>query len=150
MNYHVVAAIIEYEGKVLCMQKGKTKYTYTSYKFEFPGGKVEKEETEQQALTRELREEMNYIIEVGNPFMTIHHAYPDFEITMTSYFCKVVNSQFCMNEHIAYKWLPKDALLTLDWAEADIPIAKKLSEGVQEGVHNPFNKNLKKNMRRKG
>lgn len=127
-HYHVVAAIVEHNGKILCMQKGKTKYAYTSYKFEFPGGKVEKGETESQALARELKEEMDFIVQIETPLKTVHHIYPDFEITMTAYLCKADNLQFRMNEHIAYKWLPAKDLLTLDWADADIPIARELSE----------------------
>lgn len=127
-HYYVVAAVIEHEGEILCMQKGETKFPYTSYKFEFPGGKVEIGETESEALTRELREEMDYAIQVLRPYLKVHHIYPDFEISMTSYLCKVQNRVFRMNEHIAYKWLPANQLMSLDWAEADIPIAKHLCE----------------------
>lgn len=127
-HYHVVAAIIENDGRFLCMQKGETKFEYTSYKFEFPGGKVEEGETEQQALARELMEEMDYAIVVDRPYKTVHHVYPDFEITMTAYLCKAATRLFHMNEHISFRWLKASELMRLDWAAADVPIAKLVSE----------------------
>lgn len=84
-HYNVVAAVVCHDGKYLCMQKGKTKFEYTSYKWEFPGGKIELGETPQQALARELMEEMEYPVEVGEELVTVNHEYPDFSITMTAF-----------------------------------------------------------------
>jgi 8-oxo-dGTP diphosphatase len=84
-HYNVVAAVVCHDGKYLCMQKGKTKFEYTSYKWEFPGGKIEPGETPQQALARELMEEMEYLVEVGEELVTVNHEYPDFSITMTAF-----------------------------------------------------------------
>ena len=126
----VVAAIIEYEDKILCMQRNVSKYTYTSLKFEFPGGKVEQGETNPQALERELREEMDMYVHITDDdyFMTIHHEYPDFSITMHSYLVKVNKPDFIRKEHINHVWaLPKD-IKTLDWAAADQPIVDKVME----------------------
>ena len=80
----VVAAVIEHEGEILCMQKGKTRFAYTSHHWEFPGGKVEAGETPQQALRRELLEEMDYDVEVGEHLITV--TYQDGTETTVSFF----------------------------------------------------------------
>ena len=121
-HYTVVAAVICHEDKFLCMQKGKTKFDYTSYKFEFPGGKIEPGETPQEALKRELLEEMNYKIEVGKELITVNHSYPDFSITMTAFLCTADSPTFVMNEHVAFEWRKVEELKKLDWAGADIDI----------------------------
>ena len=125
-HYNVVAAVICHEDKFLCMQKGMTKFEYTSYKFEFPGGKIEEGETPQQALKRELLEEMNYDIQVGEKLVTVEHSYPDFCITMTAFLCTAVSPKFVMNEHVAFKWMSSDELRELDWAAADVGIVNAL------------------------
>ena len=123
-HYHVVAAIIEHEGKILCVQKGKTKFDYTTYKYEFPGGKVEEGETPQEALVREIAEELNYRITVTDFIVTVTHEYPDFAITMDAFLCKASNKDFSLNEHINAVWLSPTQLNTLDWAAADIGIVE--------------------------
>ena len=127
-HYEVVAAVIVYDNKILCMQRDKAKYDYTSYKFEFPGGKVESGEENHKALERELKEEldMNVSISEDDFLLTVEHAYPDFAITMHSYLCKVETPDFIMKEHISFKWLTVNELDTLDWAEADKPIVEFL------------------------
>lgn len=127
-HYNVVAAVVCQDGKVLCMQKGKTKFEYTSFKFEFPGGKIEPGETRQQALKRELREEMDYEIEVGEELITVNHTYPDFSITMTAFLCKPLSPTFKMNEHVSFQWLMASELTSLDWAAADVAIVKAIVE----------------------
>lgn len=127
-HYEVVAAVIVYDNKILCMQRDKAKYDYTSYKFEFPGGKVESGEENHKALERELKEEMdmNVTINESDYLLTIEHAYPDFAITMHTYLCKIEKPDFVMKEHISFKWLAVNELDTLDWAEADKPIVEFL------------------------
>lgn len=125
-HLNVVAAIIFYENKILAVQRGKTKFEYTSYKYEFPGGKIEAQETEIKALKREIQEELKMDIIVKDKFLTVNHKYTDFEITMHSYICNVKTSNFTLTEHIDYKWLLKNELSNLDWAKADIPIVEKL------------------------
>ncbi|MBR5169804.1 MAG: (deoxy)nucleoside triphosphate pyrophosphohydrolase [Muribaculaceae bacterium] len=118
-HYNVVAAVIEVDGKVLCMQRGVTRYEYTSNLWEFPGGKVEDGETPQQALHRELLEEMEFDVEVHEHLATVTHDYPDFTITLAAYRCTATSTDFIMREHAASHWLPWDELMTLPWCAAD-------------------------------
>ena len=129
-SYEVVAAIIIYQDKILCMQRNKGKYDYVSYKYEFPGGKIESGETRAEALQRELREEMALEVEVKEEdyYMSVEHTYPDFKITMHSFICQVESQAFERKEHIDHKWLTRKELMALDWAPADIPIVKRLQE----------------------
>ena len=116
-----VAAVVCHDGKYLCMQKGKTKFEYTSYKWEFPGGKIEPGETPQQALARELMEEMEYPVEVGEEVVTVNHEYPDFSITMTAYLCTPIAEAdgFNRREHADSKWCSPVGLKNRDWAAAE-------------------------------
>lgn len=128
---NVVAAIILDQGEVLCVQKPQTKYAYTAFHWEYPGGKVEAGETEPEALKRELREEMNYPIEVVGLLSTVEHTYPDFSIRLRFYLCRPADKEhprkFVLNEHNAYRWLaPYDVPFIADadplhqgWCEAD-------------------------------
>ena len=127
-HIEVVAGILIYEDRILCMQRGADKYDYLSYKYEFPGGKVEPSETNSQALMRELREEMEIEINISENdfFMTVTHQYPDFEVTMRSYVCRLSSPEFIRKIHINHTWLKRPDLDKLDWAPADQPIVKKL------------------------
>ena len=127
-HYNVVAAVVCREDRFLCMQKGKTKFDYTSFKFEFPGGKIEPGETPQEALHRELLEEMNYDVRVGKQLVTVEHTYPDFGITMTAFLCSADSAEFVMNEHVASAWKRKEELTELDWAAADVDVVKAICE----------------------
>lgn len=124
----VTAAIIIESGEILCMQRGIGKYEYISNRFEFPGGKVEKDESFEQALRRELNEELDLSVEIDSyqSFLTVEHDYSDFSITMHSYIVPVTSREFTLKEHKSFVWLPLDQLSTLDWAPADLPIVKKL------------------------
>lgn len=118
-HYNVVAAVIEVDGKVLCMQRGKTRYSYTSHLWEFPGGKIEPGETPEEALRRELHEEMDLDVEVHELLATVTHEYPDFTITLAAYRCTASTTGFTMREHSASRWLRWDELKALDWCAAD-------------------------------
>lgn len=129
-HYEVVGAIIEYDGKILCMQRPVGKFDYTSLKYEFPGGKVEAGETNSEALMRELREEMEYVIDIkeSDYFDSVTHVYPDFEITMHCYLCHPTTDIFVRKEHVDHVWLVPSEMMTLDWAAADLPIVEKIVE----------------------
>ena len=122
----VVAGIIFYRDQILCVQRPQNKLQYISEKFEFPGGKIEEGEAQEDALHRELFEELNISVMIKSFYFTVVHEYPDFELTMHSYICQVNTKELTLNEHISLKWLKLDELKKLDWAAADIPIVNKL------------------------
>lgn len=122
----VVAGIIEKDGKILCMQRDKGKHEYVSFKWEFPGGKIESGESEEDALSRELREEMELDVEIKGHFMTIRHEYPDLIVNMSCYLCRAKGNKFKLNVHKDFRWLGVDELHTLDWADADMPVVEML------------------------
>ena len=125
-NIEVVAAIIYFKNKILCVQRPKNKFPYISEKFEFPGGKIEEDETKNEALKRELLEELNISANIKSLFLTVVHEYPDFQLTMHSFICEVKTQELRLHEHIALEWLTLKELKNLDWAAADIPIVNKL------------------------
>lgn len=123
---NVVAAIIYHEDKYLCVQRPISKFDYISQKYEFPGGKVEAGETEQQGIIREIQEELRMQIQVESKFMVVNHCYPDFAVTLNCYKCSVASKDLVLMEHIDYKWLTINELDQLDWAAADIPVVHEL------------------------
>jgi 8-oxo-dGTP diphosphatase len=126
-HIEVVAAIIIYEGQILCVQRGPAKHDYISSKWEFPGGKVEEGETKLAAIVREIQEELHIHITVDAFFTTVEHSYPDFQLTMHSFLCSCESNELTLTEHSDYKWLSKNELKELDWAAADLPIVEKLT-----------------------
>ncbi|MDP1959419.1 MAG: (deoxy)nucleoside triphosphate pyrophosphohydrolase [Methylotenera sp.] len=125
-HIEVVAAVIYKGNKILCVQRGKHKFDYISLKFEFPGGKIEIGETKEDALIREIKEELEMNIEIQKEFLTVFFEYPDFKITMHSFICICNSDVFSLKEHVEFKWLLNTELGGLDWASADIPIVEKL------------------------
>jgi len=121
----VVAAVIERNGKILCVQRGKSALPYISEKWEFPGGKIEANETEQETIVREIREELHMDFVVGAKLMVVEHRYPDFHLTMHTY-RGTSNEEPQLTEHLAYRWLEPAALPSLDWAEADVPVVREI------------------------
>lgn len=124
----VVAAILTYGDEILCAQRAESKLEYISKKFEFPGGKIEAGETKKEALKRELEEELSINPNINDLYLTVIHQYPDFELTMHSFLCEINTKEISLNEHISSEWLKRDKLLSLDWAEADVPIVNKLMQ----------------------
>jgi|TARA_B110000003_G_scaffold13068_1_gene13075 8-oxo-dGTP diphosphatase len=122
----VAAAIIKKNDLFLCCQRKKNKLTYLSEKWEFPGGKVEQGEGRKQAVTREIKEELDMNIKVDDLLITVNHKYPDFQITMHCFYCHCDSNELILKEHIKFKWLPLEDLKSLDWAAADLPVVNKL------------------------
>ena len=122
----VVAAVIEHNEKYLCVQRGINKYEYISKKWEFPGGKVEANESPENALIREIQEELHLNIHSLQFLITVEHPYPDFHLTMHTYLCKTEQSVPKLTEHLAYRWLSMNELEEMDWAGADVPIVEAL------------------------
>lgn len=125
----VVAAIIINNNKILCLQRAKSKNEHASYKFEFPGGKVENGESYEQALARELYEELGIKVTVRQSdfYMAVEHEYEEFKVLIHSYICHVTDRYFQRKEHISHCWLKPSELEDLDWLAADLPIVKRLA-----------------------
>jgi 8-oxo-dGTP diphosphatase len=127
-HIEVVAAVVVHENKILCVQRNHNKYDYISFKYEFPGGKVELNETQENAIIREIFEELNLKISIQKHLITVNHSYPDFKITMNTFLCNCSTKDIVLNEHIDAKWLDIKELSILDWAAADLPIVTFLME----------------------
>lgn len=127
---HVVAGVVEHDGYFLALQRGKGKYAYTDYRWEFPGGKIEEGEAPEEALARELREEMDYEVSVERHLGTVHHSYPDFDICLEFFLCRPAGDAeaFTLKEHHSSAWLRADELTDPDWAEADREFVARLKE----------------------
>ena len=127
----VVAAVIcdsfENKTKIFATARG---YGEFKGRWEFPGGKVEAGETPQQALIREIKEELDVKIKVGELIDTIEYDYPDFHLSMDCFWCVVVDGEIILKEAEASKWLNKDELYTVDWLPADISLIEKLQNSL--------------------
>ena len=119
----VVAAIIRKEDEILATQRG---YGEWQDWWEFPGGKIEAGETPEEALKREIREELSTEINVEKFLCTVEYDYPKFHLTMHCYLCSLLTEALHLNEHEAAKWLVKDELDCVKWLPADKIIIEKL------------------------
>ncbi len=128
----VVAAIIRDINKngepiIFATQRG-----YGEFKdgWEFPGGKIEEGETPQEALQREIMEELNTEIKVGELINTIEYDYPTFHLSMDCFWAEVVSGEIVLKEHEAAKWLTKEELDSVDWLPADIALIEEVKKGM--------------------
>ena len=122
----VVAAIICQDNQIFATQRG-----YGDFKdgWEFPGGKVEQDETPEAALVREIREELAVEISVGERLTTVEYDYPKFHLTMHCYLCQLTGGELRLLEHQAARWLGKGELYLVEWLPADvgvIPLVEKV------------------------
>ena len=128
----VVAAVIKAENEkeqpvIFATQRG-----YGEFKggWEFPGGKIEAGETPQKALIREIKEELDADIVVGDLIDTIEYDYPDFHLSMDCFICKIKKGDLVLKEHEAAKWLTKEKLGTVEWLPADVTVMGAIKEGM--------------------
>lgn len=123
----VVAGIIKKDGKILATQRG-----YGEFKgmWEFPGGKIEEGETKEEALKREIREELKAEIKNIEFFLTQQFEYPTFFVILHCYFCELGSETFTLLEHEDAKWLKKEELNQVEWLPADIEIIERLKKEI--------------------
>ena len=119
----VVAAVLLKDGKIYATQRGYGPY---KDKWEFPGGKIEQGETHEHALEREIKEELDTEIEVGDFLCTVEYDYPEFHLTMHCFLCDVVSGKLTLLEHEDAKWLKRDGIWSVDWLPADVEVVKVL------------------------
>ncbi len=114
---NVVAAVIEKDGKVFATQRG-----YGEFKdgWEFPGGKIEPGETPEQALKREISEELDAEIAVGPLLVTVEYDYPAFHLSMRCFLCSLTSEHLVLKEHEAAQWLTPKQLSSVNWLPADV------------------------------
>ena len=128
----VVAAIIIENGKVFATQRG-----YGEFKdgWEFPGGKIEPGETPEEAIVREIKEELDTEVEVIELLDTVEYDYPNFHLSMGCFICKIKSGDLVLKEHEAAKWLTKDTLGSLEWLPADMGLVGEIEKYLKEDEH---------------
>lgn len=119
----VVAAVIRKDDKIFATQRG-----YGEFKdgWEFPGGKIEDGESPEQALVREIKEELDTDINVGELIDTIEFDYPNFHLSMDCFWCEIVQGGLELREHEAAKWLTKENLYSVEWLPADVGVIENI------------------------
>lgn len=119
----VVAAVIHREDKIFATVRG---YGEFKGQWEFPGGKIEPGETPQQALIREIQEELDVKVEVGNLIETIEYDYPSFHLSMDCFWCVMTGGEITLKEAEDSRWLNKDELYSVNWLPADMKLIEKI------------------------
>lgn len=122
----VVAGMIVKSGRLLIAQRPAGKHM--AGKWEFPGGKIEKGETPEQALERELREELDIDVRAGRIYHAVAHSYPEKDILLLFYRCRLLSGEPRPVEEADVRWIEADELDSFDWAEADVPVIRLLME----------------------
>ena len=125
----VVAAVIRKDDRIFATQRGDGEFKDG---WEFPGGTIEPGETPQQALVREIREELETEIRVGDLIDTIEYDYPTFHLSMDCFWCEIVEGSLELKEHEAAKWLDRESLYTVDWLPVDVGLIEKIRKGIDE------------------
>ncbi len=128
-NIYVVAAIIKRNNEVFATQRGYGKYKDW---WEFPGGKVEKGETPEQALTREIREELAADIFVDDYLTTVEYDYLEFHLSMVCYWCSLKGGRLTLLEHEAARWLPLENLRQVNWLPADVLVIEEIEKKIKK------------------
>ena len=125
----VAAAIMIEQGKVFATQRG-----YGEFKdgWEFPGGKIEPGETPEEAIVREIKEELDTEVEVIELLDTVEYDYPNFHLSMGCFICKIKSGDLVLKEHEAAKWLTKDTLGSLEWLPADMGLVGEIEKYLKE------------------
>jgi len=121
----VVAAMIVDDNRILAAQRG---YGELKGKWEFPGGKIEPGETKQEALVREIEEELQIHIEVSDSIGTVEYDYPNFHLSMTCFICKLCSGNITLMEHLSTRWVKLSELMTIDWLPADVVAVNMLND----------------------
>ena len=124
---YVVGAIVVKNGRILAVKRGASKNAEVAYKYEFVGGKIEEGESPEAALKREALEEMDYSIEIVDPFMRSVYEYKNVIVDLMTFICKPLSQSFVLNEHVDSKWLLPEELFSVEWAPADRDILQALS-----------------------
>lgn len=121
----VAAAIIVKDNRIFATQRG-----YGEFKdgWEFPGGKIEPGESAQEALVREIREELDVDIRVGKLLETVEYDYPEFHLTMHCFICELLSEEIVLKEHEDARWLKKEELDSVGWLPADVGVISKIFE----------------------
>ena len=119
----VTCAIIQHEGKTLAVKRSAV--MQLPLKWEFPGGKIEKGENEEDCIIREVKEELNLDIAILRKLNSSVHHYPHITIELIPFIAKQTGGSICLKEHAEFNYLTKNELLSLDWSEADFPIVKE-------------------------
>ena len=127
----VVAALIIKDDKIFLVKRA-TGDSNLLGKWEFPGGKIEEGETPQEALVREIKEELEAEIEVGQLIDTIEYDYPNFHLSMDCFWAEIKSGQLVLKEAEAAKWLSREELDSVEWLPADITLIDKIRKNLAE------------------